>query len=82
VVAEAQGQADRFNSIYTEYAQAPAVTRERMYLETMEQVLGRSDLIILDQDGAANGAVPYLPLDQLGRNRGDVNRAAGSGQGG
>lgn len=82
VIAEAQGQADRFNSIYAEYVQAPDVTRERMYIETLEQVLGRSDLIILDQDGAANGTVPYLPLDQLGRNRGDVNRAAGSGQGG
>ena len=80
VVAEAQGQADRFNAIYDEYAQAPDVTRERMYLETMERVLGRSDLLILDQNG--NGAVPYLPLDQLGRNRGDANRAAGSGQGG
>ena len=80
VVAEAQGQADRFNAIYDEYAQAPDVTRERMYLETMERVLGRSELLILDQNG--NGAVPYLPLDQLGRNRGDANRAAGSGQGG
>ncbi|WP_440959298.1 FtsH protease activity modulator HflK [Oceanicaulis sp. LC35] len=79
VVAEAQGQADRFNAIYNEYAQAPDVTRERMYLETMERVLGRSDLLILDQNG---GAVPYLPLDQLGRNRGEANRAAGSGQGG
>lgn len=66
VIAEAQGQADRFVAIYTEYAQAPEVTRRRMYLETMERVLGRSDLIILDQQG---GAVPYLPLDQLGRNR-------------
>ena len=53
VVAEAQGQADRFNAIYQEYALAPEVTRERMYLETMAQVLGRSDLIILDQDRAA-----------------------------
>ncbi len=67
VIAEAQGQADRFTSIYDEYIQAPDVTRRRMYLETMERVLGRSDLIVLDQDGA--GAIPYLPLDQLGRNR-------------
>lgn len=66
VIAEAQGQADRFNAIYDEYRQAPEVTRRRMYLETMEQVLGRSDLIILDEQG---GAIPYLPLDQLGRNR-------------
>lgn len=69
VIAEAQGQADRFVSIYNEYAVAPEVTRRRMYLETMEAVLGRSELIILDQDG---GSVPYLPLDQLGRNRGPV----------
>jgi membrane protease subunit HflK len=80
VIAEAQGQADRFVAIYNEYAAAPDVTRRRMYLETMEAVLGRSELIILDQDG--NGAVPYLPLDQLGRARGpapetDVSRSGG-----
>ena len=80
VVAEAEGQADRFNSIYQEYALAPDVTRRRMYLETMERVLGRSDLIILDQDGG--GAVPYLPLDRLGQDRGPRSEAAGSGQGG
>ncbi len=79
VVAEAEGQADRFNSIYTEYAAAPEVTRQRMYIETMERVLGRSDLMILDQ---ANGAVPYLPLDRLGQSRGPASQAAGSGQGG
>lgn len=80
VIAQAEGRAARFNSIYTEYRQAPEVTRQRMYLETMERVLGRSELIILDQDGG--GAVPYLPLDQLGRNRGPRSEAAGSGQGG
>jgi len=66
VIAEAQGDADRFVAIHTEYALAPDVTRRRMYLETMERVLGGSELIILDEQG---GAVPYLPLDQLGRNR-------------
>ena len=80
VIAEAQGQADRFNAIYAEYAQAQDVTRQRMYLETMERILGRSELIILDQSG--NGAVPYLPLDRLGQNRGAVTEASGSGQGG
>ena len=74
VIAEAQGQADRFVAIYNEFALAPEVTRRRMYLETMERVLGRSDLIILDQDG--NGAIPYLPLDQLGRNRAAPDTAA------
>lgn len=81
VIAEAQGQADRFVSIYTEFAQAPEVTRRRMYLETMERVLGRSDLIILDQQGG--GAVPYLPLDQLGRNRAQADQTtSGSNMGG
>lgn len=81
VIAEAQGQADRFVSIYNEYAQAPEVTRRRMYLETMERVLGRSDLIILDQQGG--GAVPYLPLDQLGRGRAPADQTtSGSNMGG
>ncbi|MCW5725703.1 MAG: FtsH protease activity modulator HflK [Maricaulaceae bacterium] len=66
VVAEAEGQAARFNSIYDEYRLAPDVTRRRMFLETMELVIGRSDLLILDSGG---GAVPYLPLDRLGQDR-------------
>jgi membrane protease subunit HflK len=74
VIAEAQGDADRFVAIYEEYVQAPDVTRRRMYLETMERVLGESDLMILDGDA---GALPYLPLDQLGQNRG---RAQGGNQ--
>ena len=81
-VNRSEGEAARFNSIYQEYAQAPDVTRRRMFLETMERVLGRSELIILDQNGNGQGAVPYLPLDQLGRNRGARSEAAGSGQGG
>lgn len=67
VIAQAQGDADRFVAIYDQYALAPDVTRRRMYLETIEQVLGNSELIILDQEG---NAVPYLPLDRLGQNRG------------
>jgi len=66
VIAQARGDADRFISIYDEYAQAPDVTRRRMYLETLERVIGRSDITILD--GQA-GAVPYLPLNELGQNR-------------
>jgi membrane protease subunit HflK len=79
VIAEAQGQAERFDAIYAEYAEAPEVTRQRIFFETMERVLGRSELIILDQSGG-NGAVPYLPLDQLGRNRqAQPNQTQGSG---
>jgi len=71
-VNNAQGEASRFNSIYEEYVKAPEVTRRRMYLETMEKVLGDVDKVILD-DGTTeggSGVVPYLPLDQLRRSQG------------
>ncbi len=62
VVREAAGEAQRFNSVYGEYRQAPQVTRDRLYLETMERVYRTGNLVILDQRG---GAVPYLPLDGM-----------------
>ena len=67
VVADAEGQAARFNSVYEEYRKAPEVTRQRMYLETLERVYGGMDKIIIDQNesGSNSGVVPYLPLDQL-----------------
>lgn len=64
-IAEAEGQADRFLKVYEEYRKAPDVTRERLYLETMEGVLGSTNKIIIDEAGSANGVVPYLPLDGL-----------------
>ncbi len=64
VVKEATGEAARFLSIYEEYVKAPEVTRKRMFLETMEQVLGASNKVIIE-DGAGNGVVPYLPLPAL-----------------
>lgn len=67
-VAEAQGQTARFLKVYDEYKKAPEVTRKRMFLETMERVLGGADKIILDQK-AGSGVVPYLPLDQLSKKR-------------
>ncbi|MEL7482068.1 MAG: FtsH protease activity modulator HflK [Pseudomonadota bacterium] len=67
VIADANGQAQRFNQIYEEYRQAPRVTRERMFLETLEKVLARSQKTILDNDA---GAVPYLPLDRTTRQGG------------
>jgi modulator of FtsH protease HflK len=63
-VREATGEAQRFNAVYAEYRQAPQVTRDRLYIETMERVYQRGNLIILDQRG---GAVPYLPLDGMVR---------------
>ena len=67
VVNNAQGEASRFLSVYAEYVKAPEVTRKRMYLETMEKVLGGMNKVILDgvagKDG--QGVLPYLPLDAL-----------------
>jgi modulator of FtsH protease HflK len=65
-VAEATGQTARFLQIYDQYKKAPDVTRQRMYLETMERVLGGTDKIILDS-GPGSGVVPYLPLNELTR---------------
>ena len=63
-VAEASGQAGRYLKVYEEYKKAPEVTRRRMYLETMERVMGGTDKIILDSKGG-QAVVPYLPLDQM-----------------
>lgn len=64
VIAEAQGEADRFLNVLAEYRKAPDLMRQRLYLETMERVLSSTDKIILDSAGS-QGVVPYLPLDQL-----------------
>jgi modulator of FtsH protease HflK len=68
-VAEATGQSSRFLKIYDEFKKAPDVTRQRMYLETMERVLGGADKIILDSGANSAGVVPYLPLNELSRPR-------------
>jgi membrane protease subunit HflK len=80
VEREAQGEAQRFISVQTEYKKAPRVTRERLYLETMERVLGGADKVIIDR-GA--GAVPLLSLDQLRGQQAQPPRVApapGAGQ--
>jgi len=65
IIAEAKGQAQAFDSVYQSYKTAPDVTRQRMYLEAMEQILTGKDKIILDESAAGNGVLPYLPLDTL-----------------
>jgi membrane protease subunit HflK len=65
VVSLAEGDVARFLSVYTAYAQAPEVTRQRMYIETIEQVLRESQKIVLDTKGGAGGNMIYLPLDRL-----------------
>jgi modulator of FtsH protease HflK len=69
VVNDAEGEASRFLSVYAEYVKAPDVTRRRMYLETMEGVLGGMNKVILDgvsgDAAGGQGVVPYLPLNNL-----------------
>jgi membrane protease subunit HflK len=80
IVAEASGQASRFTQVFEEYRKAPDVTRERMFLETMERVFGGMDKILIDQSGQnGQGVVPYLPLNELQQRR--PQAAAGQPQG-
>lgn len=74
VVADAEGETSRFGALAAEYQRAPAVTRQRLYLETMEQVLGSSTKVIVDTKGTGN--MIYLPLDKLLEQRGQLRTAA------
>jgi len=78
VVANAEGEAERFTQQMKEYKKAPAVTRERMYLDMMESVLGNSSKVLVDTSG--NNNLLYLPLDKL-MSAGNADKAAGSGSG-
>jgi modulator of FtsH protease HflK len=73
VVNEATGEASRFTAVLAEYEKAPEVTRKRLYLETMEEVLGGLNKIILDESNSGQGVVPYLPLNELQRGTGGSN---------
>jgi membrane protease subunit HflK len=65
VVQEATGEAERFNAVYAEYVNAPEVTRKRLFLETMEEVLGGSQKVLIESGANGSGVVPYLPLPEL-----------------
>jgi membrane protease subunit HflK len=69
-IANAEGEADRFVRILGEYVKAPGVTRERIYLETLEDILASSTKVLVDTEGGNN--IMYLPLDQL------MQRSSGS----
>jgi modulator of FtsH protease HflK len=66
-VAEATGQSARFVKVYDEYKQAPDVTRQRLYFETMERVLGGTEKFIIDSGPGGSGVVPFLPLNEQTR---------------
>jgi len=79
-VAEATGQTSRFLKVYDEYKKAPDVTRQRMYLETMERLFGGTEKIIIDSGSGGGGVVPYLPLSELTRPQGTPRPAAPAAQ--
>ena len=63
ILAQAEGEADAFNRVYEEYRLAPEVTRQRLYYETMERVLNKTDTTVIE----AQGVTPYLPLPEIRR---------------
>ena len=63
ILANAEGEADAFNQVYQQYRLAPEVTRQRLYYETMERVLGQNDKTVVE----AQGVTPYLPLPEIRR---------------
>jgi membrane protease subunit HflK len=76
VIADAEGEAARFEALLTEYQKAPEVTRERLYIDAIEEVYGRSNKVFLDSSGSGN--LLYLPVDQLMR---QGSRSASQGEG-
>jgi len=69
VIASAEGETSRFAAVLSEYQKAPNVTRERLYLETMERVLGESNKVLIDMPQGGNSLM-YLPLDRIMRDEG------------
>ena len=63
VIADSEGEAERFNKLLVEYQKAPEVTRERLYIEAIENVYGNSYKVLIDSDGSGN--LMYLPIDKL-----------------
>ena len=68
MVLEAQGEAQRFSEVYEQYAKAKDVTRQRLFLETIESVLAQANKVIIQESGG-QGVVPYLPLPEIEKRR-------------
>ena len=78
IIARAEGEASRFEQIYDEYRKAPEITRDRLYLEAVEEVLNNSTKLIIDQTNGNN--IIYLPLDQIIQRRNNDDAGANSGR--
>ncbi|WP_028605394.1 FtsH protease activity modulator HflK [Ottowia thiooxydans] len=76
IVAQAQGDSQRFSSVLTEYQKAPQVTRNRMYLDAMQQIYGGVNKVLIDSRGGGN--LMYLPLDKIMQSAGAPATAAGT----
>lgn len=81
-LTKARGDAERFNSIYAAYVEGKEVTRTRLYLETMEDVLKSAQKIVIDGSASSAGVVPYLPLNELKPAAGSTDRSADKGSAG
>ncbi|TDX32967.1 protease FtsH subunit HflK [Modicisalibacter xianhensis] len=77
VVAEAQGNTNRFNSLLSEYQNSPQIMRDRMYIETMAEVLGNTSKVLVDID--QNSPLMVLPLEQMGLRQGSQEADGGEG---
>ncbi|MFU2488256.1 FtsH protease activity modulator HflK [Thauera sp. WH-1] len=78
VIANAEGESSRFNQVFAEYSRAPVVTRERLYLDTMQQVLSNTSKVMIDAQG--NGNLMLLPLDKLMQSAGGKSATAAAAQ--
>jgi membrane protease subunit HflK len=76
VIASAEGDASRFKQVLAEYSKAPAVTRERIYIETLQQILSTTSKVMMDYKGGGN--LLYLPLDKLMQQAGTLQLPEGA----
>ena len=77
VVARSTGEAQRFVLVFNEYSKAKKVTRQRIYLETMEKILGGMNKILIDSSAGGQGVVPYLPLPELNKRQQGLSGSTG-----
>jgi membrane protease subunit HflK len=77
-IADAEGQSQRFLALLTEYQRAPRVTRDRLYIEAIEEVYGNSNKVIIDSESTGN--LMYLPIDQLLKGGADRSNASETGR--
>ena len=77
MIARAEGEAARFQKLLTEYKKAPEVTRQRLYVDAMQDVLSNNSKVLVDVQGGNN--MMYLPLDKLLEQQNAADRGAGSG---